>query len=100
MATVDEAAPAEGLSHTASGVYLFSRFSHGDLHFSLGKDEQIPGCIATAKQDFSLGKRLAFGDGHHPIDHILVQPPKQICVSDIHGGLIWASDSSSIWMER
>ena len=99
MAEVDEAAPAEGLAHPASRVDLLSRFSDRDLHFSLGKDEQIPGCVATSKQEFSLDKRLAFCDGHHPIDQILAQPPKQVGLSDIQGGLIWASGSSGIWME-
>jgi hypothetical protein len=58
----------------------------------------MPGCIAAAKQDFSLGKRLVFGDGHDPIDHILAQSPKQIGLSDVHGGLIWAIGPRGVWM--
>jgi hypothetical protein len=71
-------------------VNLFPRLVHHDLDFTLGKNKQVSGRIVAAKQDIPLGKCLALGDAHDPVDHVLVQSPEQIRLSDVHGDLVSA----------
>jgi hypothetical protein len=84
----DEAAPAKSFSHPAARVHLVARFTHDDFDFTLGKYKQVPGRVFTAKQNVPFCKRLAVGNAHDPVDHILVQSPEQIRLSDVHGNLI------------